>query len=176
MANNDNPHGLTAVRMLNGGKIPCRRYICATTSAIGQGDVVTLRAAGKVASLKTTGGATNVIGVAANYTATSGYVWVYDDPDTVFEIQSDGTTDPGSTTAQGLVGNNGPFIISTYNTTTKISKHELDYSAVTTGTADPLKIIGYDNQVNNDITLAHARFHVLLNKHLYKAAGARVVI
>lgn len=168
MANNDFPHGLNAVKMLNGGKIPMNQYIVATTSAIYQGDIVCLRAAGKAASLKTTGGAANIIGVAANYAAASGNVWVYDSPNTIFEIQSDGATDPGASTAQAQIGNTGVLIIATGNTTTYRSKLELDYSSVTTGTADPLQIIGYWSGGANDYTLAHARYLVLLRmKHLW---------
>jgi len=166
MANNlDNPHGLNAIRMLNGGKIPMNKYTVATTTAVYQGDVVTLRAAGKVATLKTTGGADNILGVAANYTAASGTVWVYDHPETVFEIQSDGATDPGSTTGWGQIGNTGPLIVTAGSG--KRSQQELDYSAITTGTADPLQIIGYYQGSDNDYTLAHARYLVLLREHIW---------
>lgn len=168
MANKDFPHGLNAVKMMNGGKIPMNKYNAATTSAVYQGDVVCLRAAGRVASLKTTGGAANILGVAANYSVASGEVWVYDHPDTLFEIQSDGATDPGATTGLGLIGNTGPFIIATGNTTTKMSKLEMDYSVVTTGTADPLQIVGYYQGVDNDYLLAHARFLVLLKKNVFQ--------
>lgn len=168
MANADAPHGLNAVKMLNGGKIPMHKYTSAATTAIGQGDIVTLRAAGKAAALKTSGGANNILGVAASYAAVSSDIWVYDDPDTIFEIQSDGATDPGSATAAGHVGNTAVLIVAnTYNTTTKISKMELDYSSITTGTADPLQIVGFYDGVNNDPTLAHARYLVLLRKHIW---------
>lgn len=168
MANLDNPHGLCAVKMLNGGKIPMHKYTSAATTAIYQGDVVTLRSAGQVAVLKTTGGASNVIGVAANYAAVSSDVWVYDHPETIFEVQSDGGTDPGSTTGLGLVGNTGVLVVTSGNTTSKISKHEIDYSSITTGTADPIQIVGVYDGVNNDVTLAHARYLVMLRKHIWK--------
>lgn len=176
MANNDNPHGLRAVKMLNGGKIPTSEYIVGTTTVVYEGDIVNLRAAGKVATLKTTGGAANTLGVAVHYATTGQALAVYDDPGTVFEVQSDGATDPGATTAQGHIGNNAPLVVTTGNTTSKISKHELDYSAVTTGTADPLKIIGIYAGADNDSTLAHARYLVLLNKHIMGPHGARTVI
>jgi len=168
MANTDAPHGLNAVKMLNGGKIPMNKYTVAATTAVYQGDVVTLRANGLVATLKTTGGATNIVGVAANYSAVGGEVWVYDDPRTIFEVQSDGATDPGSTTSVAFRGNTGVLILTAGNTTTKVSKHELDYSSVTTSTADPLQIIGYYTAVDNDTTLAHARFLVLIKEHVYE--------
>jgi hypothetical protein len=168
MANLDNPHGLNAVKMLNGGRIPMNKYTSSATTAIYQGDVVTLRANGLVATLKTTGGAENILGVAACYAAVSTDVWVYDHPETVFEIQSDGTTDPSTAAAAlAIVGETGPLIVTAGNTTTKVSKHEIDYDAITTGTADPLQIIGYYQGVDNDNTLAHARFLVLLREHIW---------
>jgi hypothetical protein len=176
MANLDNPHGLNAVRMLNGGKIPMTKYTVAATTVVYQGDVVCMRATGLIATLKTAAGATNIIGVAANYAAASGDVWVYDDPGTIFEVQSDGATDPGATTAGAYIGETIDITVTTGNTTTKVSKHELDYSALTTATADPLRVIGYHNSVDNDKLLAHARFLVLLNKHFLKAAGVRARI
>lgn len=166
MANLDNPHGLNAIRMLNGGKIPMNKYTVAATTAIYQGDVVTLRANGLVATLKTTGGADNILGVAANYTAASGTVWVYDHPETVFEIQSDGATDPGSAAAAlAIIGEVGPLVVTAGSG--KRSQMEIDYSAITTSTADPLQVIGYYQGVDNDPTLAHARFLVLLREHIY---------
>lgn len=144
------------------------RYPTSATTVIYQGDVVTLRANGLVATLKTTGGAANILGVAASYAAVSDYVWVYDDARTVFEIQSDGATDPGSTTAIAQVGNTAPLIVTAGNTTTKVSKHELDYNACTTGTADPLQIVGFYQGVDNDKTLAHARYLVLLKKNVFE--------
>jgi hypothetical protein len=155
--------------MMNGGKIPMNKYSSSATTVIYQGDVVTLRANGLVATLKTTGGAANILGVAACYAAVSDYVWVYDDPQTIFEIQSDGATDPGSAAAAiAMIGESGPLIVTAGNTTTKVSKHEIDYDAVTTGTADPLQIVGYYQGVDNDNTLAHARFLVLLKKNVFQ--------
>lgn len=154
--------------MMNGGKIPMDKYTVIATTAVYKGDIIQLKATGLARAIVTTGGAASIIGVAANYTAASGEVWVYNDPGTIFEIQSDGATDPGSTTAVGLIGNSAPLVIATGNTTTKVSKLELDYSATTTGTADPLQIVGYYQGVDNDKTLAHARFLVLLKKNLFQ--------
>jgi hypothetical protein len=168
MSNLDNPHGLNAIRMLNGGKIPMNRYPTSATTVVYQGDVVCLRANGLVATLKTTGGAANILGVAASYGAVSDEVWVYDDARTVFEIQSDGATDPGSTTAVAQVGNTCSLILTAGTAATKRSNHEIDYSSITTGTADPLQIVGFYQGVDNDKTLAHARYLVLLKKNVYE--------
>ena len=169
MANLDNPHGLNAVRMMNGGKIPMDKYTVNATTAIYQGDVVQIKATGLVRTIVTTGGAASILGVAANYTSASGEVWVYNDPGTVFEIQSDGTTDPSTAAAaRAHIGETAVLILTAGNTTTKVSKQELDYSSMTTGTADPLQIIGFHPSVDNDNTLAHARYLVLLKKNVFE--------
>ena len=177
MANVDYPHGLNAVMSRSQDTPRLTKYKATVTSAIYRGGIVCLRTGGQVAALKTTGGANNVIGVANNYVAAgttpAADCWVYDDPDTVFELQSDGTTDPGSTTAQAKIGATCPLI----NPATGLagsgqSYTEIDYSAISTGTADPLKIVGIYNIVGNDPTLAHGRYLVTLNKHLLEKRKA----
>lgn len=174
MANIDAPHGLAAVKMLNGGKIPMHKYTSGVTTAIYQGDVVKLKAGGRVVTETVTTGSYAILGVAANYCAASGTVWVYDDPDTIFEIQSDGATDPTAATSLAMVGNTAPLVLTTGNTTTYISKQELDYSAITTGTADPLQIVGNYDGVNNDPALAHSRYLVRLTRHIWRATPEAV--
>lgn len=145
------------------------KYTANATTAIYQGDVVQIKATGLVRTIVTTGGAASILGVAANYSAASGEVWVYNHPDTIFEIQSDGTTDPGTAAAAlAEIGETASLVITAGNTTTKVSKHELDYSAMTTGTADPLQVIGHYGGVDNDHTLAHARYLVLLKKNVFQ--------
>lgn len=177
MANIDNPHGLRAIRMINGGKIPMTKYTSYTTSVVYEGDVVQHVGSGKVRSLLTTSGTTSgnyIVGVAANYAATNSDLWVYDDPYTVFAVNSDGATDAGESTEKLRRGLNAPLVIATGDTTTKVSKYELDYSGSTTDTKNPLKIIGFSKEVTNTVGLAHAEYEVLLNRHFYKvkAGGA----
>lgn len=177
MANVDYPHGLNAVMSRSKDTPRLTKYKATVTSAIFRGGIVCLRTGGQVAACKTTGGADNIIGVAANYVAAgttpAADCWVYDDPDTVFEIQSDGTTDPGSTTAQAKIGATCPLVNPATGTIgTGRSNTEIDYSAISTGTAAPLKIVGIYNIVGNDAKLAHARYLVVLNKHLLEKRKA----
>ena len=175
MANADNPHGLKPVYTLGGGPLRMRAYEAGVTTAIFKGDVVKMKTSGRlIAELTTTGGA-DIVGVAANYVAAgttpATTVWVYDDPFTVFEVQSDGTTDPGATTAQAIIGNCGVLILTTGNTTSGIGAQEIDYSScLTTATegSHPLHIVGYYNHVLNDKSLAHARMLVLVGKNMWK--------
>ena len=177
MANVDYPHGLNAVMSRSHDTPRLTKYKATVTSAIFRGGIVCLRTGGQVAALKTTTGANNVIGVANNYipalTTPAADCWVYDDPDTVFELQSDGTTDPGATTAQAKIGATCPLASTlTGVTASGQSVAEIDYSAISTGTADPLKIVGIYNMTGNDPTLAHARYLVVLNKHLLEKRKA----
>ena len=169
MANVDGPHGFRPVRMLNGGKIPAHQYKCSTTTAIYEGDVLQLKANGKVKTITTVSGVDAMVGVAAHYAAIATTdVLVYDSPDTVFEAQSDGATDPGTTTALGHIGNTCDLIVTTGNTTTLLSKHEIDYSAITTATASgAMQIVGHYEGKDNDMTLAHARYEAIFQRHVY---------
>jgi hypothetical protein len=177
MANVDHPHGLRAVMSRTMGTPRQTKYVAHinTTTPVGifRGDPVQLLATGKVKTITTTTGVDSIVGVAANYIAGAAAnddsdVWVYDDPDTIFEIQSDGTTDPGASTARGHIGNTAPLVLTAGNAATGQSQIELDYSAMTTGTADAVMVVGHYEVANNDMTLMHARYLVNLVKHLYK--------
>jgi hypothetical protein len=148
-----------------------------TPVAIFRGDVVQLLATGDVKSVTVTGQVTAALGVAANYVAgvaanDQADIWVYDDPDTIYEIQSDGTTDPGSVAAaQAHIGQTA--IIATPDSTNSLgntgsgqSGWELDYGNLGTDTTAPLKVVGLYDMVGNDVTLAHARYLVVLQNHI----------
>jgi hypothetical protein len=179
LANIDNPHGLRPVRQLGGGRVPLHAYWKkGTTTAVFAGDIVYMTGSdSRVLRLATTTGSDDVIGVAANYVsaASSGYtVWVYDDPFTVFNVQSDGTTD---TDHHDYVGSVAAAICTAGSTTTGLSIDELDASSITsTGTASDnvFKIIGVASDVNNGSALAHADLEVLLFKHMYNHRSASV--
>ena len=177
MANVDHPHGLNAVMSRSHDTPRLTKYTAHvnTTTPVGifRGDVVQLLATGKVKSITTTTGVDAIIGVANTYVSAAAAsddsdVWVFDDPDTVFEIQSDGTTDPGATTALGHIGNTAPLVLGTGVAASGQSQFELDYSAMTTGTADAVQVVGHYKLVGNDMKLAHARYLVTLVKHIKK--------
>jgi len=179
MANIDAPFGLRPVRMMNGGKIPMRKYANkGATTAVYQGDIVVLQAAdGRVLRLANTSTNADIIGVAANYVAagTAGQeLWVYDDPFTVFELQSDGTTAADYTDHIGAVG---PVLVTAGSTTTGVSKMELDVSQVTSsGTAsnNVVKIIGVSDNVRNDSSSSHCVVEVLVFQHFLNHRSASV--
>jgi hypothetical protein len=171
MTNVDHPHGLNAVMSRFHDTPRMTKYFANVTTAVFRGDVVKQATNGRVSRCTATAGNDNIIGVAANYSAAgttpAKEIWVYDDMDTVFEIQNDITTDPGLTTARGHLHANANLITGNGSTASGQSGMEIDTSSITTaGTTAALKIVGFYNIAGNDISLAHARYLVVLNKHL----------
>lgn len=170
MANKDFPHGLLAVMSRMKDTPRMTNYFANVTTAIFRGDPLILQANGRIASM-TTNTSVNIVGVAASYNAAATTpaveIAVYDDPDTIFEVQSDGTTDPTLATARGHIGGTCDLTLTTGGTNTGQSKMELDYSSIgTTATALPLKIVGLYDIVDNDPALKNGRYLVILNKHI----------
>jgi len=181
MANNDYPHGLNAVmsRFHDTPRMSqYKAYINTTTpAAIFRGDVVQLLATGDVRSVVTAAGVDGMIGVAASYVPAvaandQADIWVHDDMDTVYEIQSDGTTDPGATTAQAHIGQTADIALTAGNAGSGQSGHELDYSDLGVTATAPLKVVGHYEITGNDMALMHARYLVVLNKSIQEKRKA----
>lgn len=181
MANVNAPFGFRAVQTDNGaaynGTIT-KYYIAASDSsgAIFPGDPVIVDGSsdstGMIASVtKATAGSNGyTTGVVAYFdhqtttdldyraASTARYVYVYDDPDMLFEIQADGTnavTDVSNTVdfSFGLGG----------NTATALSGAVLVSTNVGTGTQ--LKIEKFSNVIDNDISSAYPKFFVRFALH-----------
>lgn len=85
-------------------------------------------------------------------------VWVYDDPDQLFEIQADGTT------ALTDVGNTADFIFTNSGSTDLgLSGAELDTADI--GTGKQLTIVGIRQQDNNDLSAANPILVVKIQEH-----------
>lgn len=175
MANVDNARGFKPMRGSSGGEPRMRRYKANVTTDIFQGDVVQMLAAGTVKSITTTTGNGAIIGVAANRVdasiqATSQDLWVYDDPDQEFEVQDDGEA---ATPSQAVVGATFALILTTGNTTTGLSKHEIDASAAGAAATDPVLVEGFKEGPTFEIG-KYANHIVKLNRHLYKTGSAGI--
>lgn len=142
----------------------------ASASAIYPGDLVILESDGNVAPGTAT--STNIVGVAAEYSAASTAdteVMVYDHPDQLFVMQDDGDTTALTETGIGL---NCDSITTTGNTTTLRSNHEIDADSATTVTAQ-LRIVGlHPIEFLGGGTFATAagsprRWIVRINEHVY---------
>lgn len=171
MANSDRLRGFRPLRHLTGGEIRLNKYTVTTGQIVYKGDLLKIVAAGTVQAAAANDGII-VVGVAAQYVNDSGSaggktVMVWDDPQIVFGVQSD----TGTATTAADVGATANHVATTGNTTTLISKHELDSSDI--GTGGQLKILGLENQIDNAWG-EHSDLEVVIAEHFYKAAVAGV--
>lgn len=95
--------------------------------------------------------------------STNRVAMVVTDPTVVYEVQEDAV---GSNIAAADIGLNVPYTTTAGNSTTGVSKMEIDSSAVATTNTLPVKILGLSKKVGNAFGLAStdkAKFDVLLN-------------
>ena len=179
MANVDAAFGFVPIRHLSGnGYSRANKYTITSglSENIFTGDLVIITADGVITPH--TAGEVNNIGVFAgvSYTASDGsYVYaqyfpsgttatnivayVYDDPYTVFKVQSAGTP------AQTNIGNCAEVVAGTGSTTTGQSGFEMN-GTMSNGTAS-LKILGLYEAPDNAFG-TNAIMEVLINEHLLK--------
>ena len=111
----------------------------ASAAAIYPGDVLIMETDGGLAVSTVT--ATNIIGVAAEYSAASTAktdFLVYDHPDQLFMIQDDSDT---TNMDEASVGLNVDLITTTGSTTTLQSLHEIDSSSAATTAGLAMKVL-----------------------------------
>ena len=178
MANVDSAFGFVPIRHMSGNVPRANKYTIASGLAenIFTGDIVIIIASGLLTPHSAT--EVNNIGVFAgvSYTASDGsYVYsqywpsgttatdivayVYDDPYTVFKVQSAGTT------AQTNVGNCADVVAGAGSTTTGQSGFEIS-GTMAAGTAT-CKILGLFDSPDNAFG-ANAIMEVTINEHLLK--------
>ena len=178
MANPNSPYGFKVVRHMSGNAPRANKYTITSGLAenIFTGDLCVLTADGVITPHTAT--EVNNIGVFAgvSYTASDGeYIYskywpsgtvatdivayVYDDPYTVFRIQSAGTP------AQTDVGSNADVVAGAGSTTTGQSGFDLN-GTMSNGTAT-CKIIGLWEDPSNRFA-QYAQLDVLINEHFLK--------
>lgn len=96
--------------------------------------------------------------------STARYLLVADDPQQVFEVQTDGT---GGVTAVGEVAD--LITIATGSTVTGRSYIEIGASTITNNgdQTEDVMIVGVPQRVDNDITIANGRYLVRLLNHAF---------
>jgi hypothetical protein len=143
MPNTDWPSGFRPAKTKHGGVVAQNRWESDGSAIIYPGDLVKKDGSGKILTITAAGD--NPIGVAATYAAAtaSAEVFVYDDlTNTVFIVQADGS-DLSDDTSNG---NYFDVTITTGDTTTLRSKHELDSDA---SAEDTLKLIDIVDRPDN---------------------------
>jgi hypothetical protein len=169
MANVDQLRGFYPLYHLSGGEIRTNTYFVTTSAAIYKGDAVVAVNTGCV-SAATANDGWKVVGVAAEWvtaaTSATAYtpIQVYDDPNIVFGVQCDSGTSPAVTDIFATANH----VATTGDTTTGLSKHELDASDI--GTGLQLRILRKVDVPGNDWG-EHVDVEVIFNEHFYKGVA-----
>lgn len=102
-------------------------------------------------------------------TGTEIVAWVYDDPETLFDVQYTNPGTPGSTTMQTAVGEECDWTVASPggSTQTGLSNTQLGVIQATSG---QFQITGFSNNINDSLTDAYIVATVRINEHHYKAA------
>jgi len=194
MANKDAPFGLRPVGKLgsniNNEGTSKYQIVSGETDVVMKGDLVKLEASGYITK-SGNGDAVAAIGVFngcfyqdpttqkptwSNYypgsiTVTQGTIdaYVYDDPNTLYEIQANGIV------AQDKVGRNADIVYAVGNTINGQSKTELNSTVAGAGVAAQLRIVRIcEDPDNSDIATTDANWIVRINEHQYYANTAGV--
>lgn len=104
--------------------------------------------------------------------ADTGYVYVADNPDLIFEIQEDSDS---NNLVLADVGEGVDIVVVNANTNTGLSNVEIDSStsAAQIGNADQLRVLRLVEREDNELG-ANAKWEVLINEHTYKAAATMI--
>tara|TARA_R110002126_G_scaffold57859_6_gene153139 strand:- start:1145 stop:1744 length:600 start_codon:yes stop_codon:yes gene_type:complete len=102
-------------------------------------------------------------------TGTEIVAWVYDDPETLFDVQYNNPGTPGTTTVQTAVGEECDWTVASPggSTATGLSNTLLTAIQATSG---QFQITGFANNINDSLTDAYVVATVRINEHHYKAA------
>lgn len=102
-------------------------------------------------------------------TATEIVAWVYDDPETLFDVQYTNPGTPGTTTVQTAVGEECDWTVASPggSTRTGLSNTQLSVIQATSG---QFQITGFAYNINDSLTDAYVVATVRINEHHYKAA------
>jgi hypothetical protein len=102
-------------------------------------------------------------------TGTEITAWVYDDPETLFDVQYTNPGTPGSTTVQTAVGEECDWTVASPggSTRTGLSNTQLSVIQATSG---QFQITGFAYNINDSLTDAYVVATVRINEHHYKAA------
>ena len=189
MANQDAPFGLRPVRTSISSQQQ-NRYRVANNygTAIFQGDLVALDPNGTITRVAA-GGTGLILGVfngceytdptTGKATFTNSYPGlvaaddimanVIDDPNATFEVQSDGTF------AAADIGGNFDILATAGDTTSGISREELDQSTIAATATLPLKAIDVSQDPeNSDTASANGNVIVKINNHIFSGGTAGV--
>jgi hypothetical protein len=102
-------------------------------------------------------------------TGTEITAWVYDDPETLFDVQYTNPGTPGTDTVQTAVGEECDWVVASPggSTRTGISSTQIGVIQATSG---QFQITGFGYEITDSLTDAYVVVSVRINEHHYKAA------
>lgn len=161
MPNVQQPFGLRLIDT-DGKQARVRRYVKKSGNAIYPGDAVIATATGDI-DVATAGAA--LLGVAMEYraAASTADIAVCDDPDAVFEIQSDNAV------AAADVFLNSNITATAGDSSLLRSKQDLDVASFATTATLQLKLLGL-SQIGDNAYGSYARIKVKINNHILEGS------
>jgi len=102
-------------------------------------------------------------------TGTEIVAWVYDDPETLFDVQYTNPGTPGTTTVQTAVGEECDWSVASPGGSTSTGLSNTQLTAIQS-TSGQFQITGFGYNINDSLTDAYVMATVRINEHAYKAA------
>lgn len=102
-------------------------------------------------------------------TATEIVAWVYDDPETLFDVQYNNPGTPGTDTVQTAVGEECDWVVASPGGSTRTGLSNTRLGAIQ-ATSGQFQITGFAYNINDSLTDAYVVATVRINEHHYKAA------
>jgi hypothetical protein len=102
-------------------------------------------------------------------TATDIIAWVYDDPETLFDVQYTNPGTPGTDSMQTAVGEEADWTVASPGGSTRTGLSSTQLTALQS-TSGQFQITGFAYEINDSITDAYAVVTVRINEHQYKAS------
>jgi len=108
-------------------------------------------------------------GSTSTYNSEACVAWVYDDPETLFDVQYNNPGTPGSTSVQTAVGEEADWVVASPggSTSTGLSNTRLGTLQATSG---QFQITGFGYEITDSLTDAYVVVTVRINEHQYKAS------
>jgi len=105
----------------------------------------------------------------AGVAATEITAWVYDDPETLFDVQYNNPGTPGTDTVQTAVGEQCDWVIAAPGGSTRTGLSTTLLSVIQS-TSGQFQITGFAYNINDSLTDAYVVATVRINEHQYKAS------
>lgn len=105
----------------------------------------------------------------ASISGTQITAWVYDDPETLFDVQYNNPGTPGTDSVQSAVGEECDFVVASPGGSTSTGLSNTLLTAIQS-TSGQFQITGFVKAPNDSLTDAYVVATVRINEHHYKAA------